>query len=477
MLFNSLKFAVFIVIVYGLYLKLDHKRQNRMLLAASYVFYGAWDWRFLSLIFFSTVLDYFCGLKIHESPDPKRKKRFLLLSIIANLSILGIFKYFNFFTFNLQRLLETFGVTIPPVFLNIILPLGISFYTFQTMSYTIDIHRREIEPTRNFCDFALFVTFFPQLVAGPIERAKRLLPQIILPRQVTLDKFYEGCFLIFWGLVMKICIADNLGDIVNPVYRGAPPYNGVDVLLASYAFTFQIFCDFAGYSNMARGLGKIMGFDIMINFNLPFFVTNVQDFWNRWHISLSSWLRDYVYFPLFRGLRNVKGNLRIYASLMITLVLIGFWHGAAWTFGIFGFYYGVLLCLYIVIRTRCHSWIKPESPWGERLWVFARMVFMFHLVVIGNLIFRAEYASQIYFMLKAVFFNFTIPPGAGKVVFTILFYTWILIAVQLAQFWKKDLMAVFRSPAWVRAVFYYACFMFIIFYGDYGSDEFIYFQF
>jgi len=241
MLFNSLQFAVFILIVYSLYLKLGHRWQNRMLLVASYVFYGAWDWRFLSLMFLSTVVDYFCGLKIYESPDPKKKKLFLFLSVFVNLSVLGIFKYLNFFASNLQHLLGIFGFTVEPMFLNIILPLGISFYTFQTMSYTIDIHRKEMKPTRSFYDFALFVAFFPQLVAGPIERAKRLLPQILLPRQVTLDKFYEGCYLIFWGLFMKIFIADNLAKIVDPVYSAASPYNGIDVLLASYAFTFQIF--------------------------------------------------------------------------------------------------------------------------------------------------------------------------------------------------------------------------------------------
>jgi len=448
-----------------------------MLLVASYVFYGAWDWRFLSLILFSTVLDYFCGLKIHESTDPQRKKLFLFLSVIINLSILGVFKYFNFFAFNFQRLFGLFGFSVQPLFLNIILPLGISFYTFQTMSYTIDIHRKEMEPTKNFFDFALFVAFFPQLVAGPIERAKRLLPQISSPRRVSLDKFYEGCYLIFWGLFMKVFIADNLADIVDPVYGVPPPYNGVDVLLASYAFTVQIFCDFGGYSNIARGLGKIMGFDIMLNFNLPFFVTNIQDYWNRWHISLSSWLRDYVYVPLFRWLRPVRGNARIYLALMITMVLIGFWHGAAWNYGIFGLYYGFLLSIYVVIRTKCHSWVKPKGALGQRLWVFVRMVFMFHLIMIGMLIFRAEYASQIYHLVKAMFLNFTVTPGAGKVILKMLFYTWILMAVSLAQFFKKDLMAVFHSPIWVKVVFYYMCFMLLIFYGDYGSDEFIYFQF
>jgi len=286
-----------------------------MLLVASYIFYGAWDWRFLFLIFASTVIDYFCGLKIYNTQNPEKRKIFVTISIISNLSFLGFFKYFDFFTFNLQRLFAYFNFSIDPMFLKIVLPVGISFYTFQTMSYTIDIYRRKMEPTNKFFDFALFVAFFPQLVAGPIERAKRLLPQILSPRQVTLGKFYEGCYLIFWGLFMKIFIADNLAKIVNPVYGGPPPYNGVDVLLASYAFAFQIFCDFAGYSNIARGLGKCMGFNIMINFNLPYIATNPSEFWQRWHISLSTWLRDYLYIPLGG---NRKGKLKTYRKIKIS---------------------------------------------------------------------------------------------------------------------------------------------------------------
>ncbi|MBW1679002.1 MAG: MBOAT family protein, partial [Deltaproteobacteria bacterium] len=274
MLFNSLEFGVFFFIVYALYLMLGHRWQNRMLLMASYVFYGAWAWRFLSLIFISTILDYLCGIKIYESDSLKRKRFFLFCSIIGNLTILGFFKYFNFFASNLQALLSHFGFSIQPHFLNLILPVGISFYTFQSMSYTIDIYRNQMEPTRNFLDFALFVAFFPQLVAGPIERARRLLPQILAPRKITLDKFYAGCYLIFWGLFQKVFIADNLARIVDPIFAAGPPYNGAMVLIALYGFAFQILCDFAGYSNIARGLGKCLGFDIIVNFNLPYFSTS-----------------------------------------------------------------------------------------------------------------------------------------------------------------------------------------------------------
>jgi len=474
MLFNSLQFVVFILIVYSLYLKLGHRWQNRMLLVASYVFYGAWDWRFLFLIFASTVIDYFCGLKIYNTQNPEKRKIFVTISIISNLSFLGFFKYFDFFTFNLQRLFAYFNFPIDPIFLKIVLPVGISFYTFQTMSYTIDIYRRKMEPTNKFFDFALFVAFFPQLVAGPIERAKRLLPQILSPRQVTLGKFYEGCYLIFWGLFMKIFIADNLAKIVNPVYGGPPPYNGVDVLLASYAFAFQIFCDFAGYSNIARGLGKIMGFDIMINFNLPYIATNPSEFWQRWHISLSSWLKDYLYIPLGG---NRKGKLKTYRNLSLTMLLGGLWHGAAWTFIIWGAYHGILLMIYRWFKSFCEKLFTPNNIFLDRVWFFIRVIFFFHLTCFGWLIFRAEYASQIYYLLKAVIVNFNFTPGTWDIALKMQFYIWILIIVQLAQFWKKDLMIVLNSKTWVRTCFYYVCFLLIMFYGDYGSDEFIYFQF
>ncbi|MBU0755520.1 MAG: MBOAT family protein, partial [Planctomycetes bacterium] len=265
MLFNSLEFGLFFFVVFSLYLALNHKLQNRLLLVASYFFYGAWDWRFLSLIVVSTILDFFCGIGIYEADSDKKRKLLLYLSVSGNLFILGFFKYFNFFTQSLQDLLGYFGVTAQGHFLHIVLPVGISFYTFQTMSYTIDIYRRRMKPTRRFLDFGLFVAFFPQLVAGPIERASSLLPQILAPRQVTLEKFYGGCHLIFWGLFQKVFVADNLARVVDPVFNANSPQSGVVVLLSLYAFAFQIFCDFAGYSNIARGLGRVMGFELMVN--------------------------------------------------------------------------------------------------------------------------------------------------------------------------------------------------------------------
>ena len=317
MLFNSLEFLVFFALVYGLYRVLGHRGQNRMLLLASYVFYGAWDWRFLSLILISTLVDYQAGLKIASSDQRGQKRFWLFCSVATNLSLLGFFKYFNFFAENLAGLFGLFGIQLDPVTLRIVLPVGISFYTFQTMSYTIDIYRGKLAPTRSLPDFALFVAFFPQLVAGPVERARNLLPQILAPRTVTREGFFQGCFLIGWGLFEKVFIADNLARIVDPVFATDGSWGGATILLACYAFAFQIFCDFDGYSNIARGIGKCLGFEIMINFNLPYFAVNPSDFWKRWHISLSSWLRDYLDIPR-GGIRS--GTWMTYRNLALTML-------------------------------------------------------------------------------------------------------------------------------------------------------------
>lgn len=477
MLFNSLEFAVFFIIVYSLYLVLNHKWQNRMLLAASYVFYGAWNWKFLSLILISTILDYFCGIEIDRSSDIKRKKFFLLLSVCGNLFILGIFKYFNFFASSLQGLLGHFGFSVQPHFLHIILPVGISFYTFQTMSYTIDIYRNEMKPTSKFFDFALFVAFFPQLVAGPIERAKRLLPQILLPRKMTLDKFYEGSYLIFWGLFQKIFIADSLGArIVNPIFGSGSPYNGVEVLLASYAFAFQIFCDFAGYSNIARGLAKCMGFDIMINFRLPYIATNPREFWRRWHISLSTWLRDYLYIPL-GGSR--RGIFITYRNIAITMLLGGLWHGAAWTFILWGLYHGLLLIVHRLISPLLRKVPSLKNIFMEKIWFFIRIAFFFNLICLGWLIFRAQSMAQFLQMLKGLVLNFNFVSGRGieNYFLVIIFITWLLLIVQIEQYRKNDLMAMFKRSTLLRTAFYIICYILLKTYGVWGAKEFIYFQF
>jgi alginate O-acetyltransferase complex protein AlgI len=476
MLFNTLQFAVFFIIVYSLYLAFNHKWQNRMLLIASYIFYGSWDWRFLSLIWISTVLDYFCGIIIHESNDIKKRKLFLFFSILGNLLILGCFKYFNFFAENLQAITGIFGLELDPVFLRIILPVGISFYTFQTMSYTIDVYYKKMKPTKRFFDFALFVAFFPQLVAGPIERAKHLLPQMLSPRKVNLDKFYEGCYLILWGLFLKVFVADNLARIVDPVFASNGPYNGVRVLLALYAFAFQIFCDFAGYSNIARGLGKVMGFDIMVNFNLPYFAVNPSEFWRRWHISLSTWLRDYLYIPLGG---NKKGTPKTYRNLAITMLLGGLWHGAAWTFVIWGAYQGMLLVIHRLMKPLLEKTPSFKNAFFKNIWFFLRVLFFFQLICLGWLIFRAESLEQIFSMLKSLLCNFTPMRGIGikTMAISLMVYAGLLLWVQVFQFVKKDLMVVYKSNLLIKVFFYCICWYLMTIFGVVDGAEFIYFQF
>ena len=476
MLFNSFNFIIFFVLVYCLYLVLSHKAQNYLLLFASYFFYGCWDWRFLFLIFSSTIVDYFCGLKIYSNSG--HKKKYLAVSIVMNLGLLGFFKYFNFFSSSLFELLSFMGVSnISLLSLDIVLPVGISFYTFQTMSYTIDIYRGELKPTKRFLDFALFVSFFPQLVAGPIERARHLLPQVLNTRKVTLEKFYKGCYLIFWGYFLKIYVADNLASTVNLVFSGGlNGYNGIVVLLSVYAFAFQIFCDFAGYSSIARGLSKCMGFDLMINFNLPYFALNPSDFWKRWHISLSSWLKDYLYVPLGGSWASKTLTFR---NLVLVMLLGGLWHGAGWNFVLWGMYQGFLLCAYRFLRPVVYADSLLVKINCMKCTKVLKIMLMFHLICIGWLFFRAESIDQICMMLKALFIDFKIQRGLGQLAYLkqLVCYGGVLFLIQVFQYFKRDLFVLMNLNVFGRGVVYYFLFYLLVFYGALKEHAFIYFQF
>jgi D-alanyl-lipoteichoic acid acyltransferase DltB (MBOAT superfamily) len=341
------------------------------------------------------------------------------------------------------------------------------------MSYTIDVYRKELKPVRNILDFALFVTYFPQLVAGPIERASHLLPQVIQPRQLSLEKFYEGCYLIFWGLFQKIFVADNLARIVEPVFSSQAPYEGFKVLIALYAFAFQIYCDFAGYSNIARGLGKCMGFDIMINFKQPYFALNPSDFWKRWHISLSTWLRDYLYIPLGG---NKKGSLMTYRNLSLTMLLGGLWHGANWTFVAWGAYHGILLVIYRLFSSFTEK--RPfvlKGVWQARLWRLLKIILFFHLVCFGWLLFRAKSITQVIDMLKALFTNFDMLSGIGLKAF--LSCVWLLLLVEYFAYRKKNTDVLYSFPVWARSIVYVIMYLSLFIYGASDGREFIYFQF
>ena len=336
MLFNSLDFAIFLPIVFLLYWFVAQKNlklQNALIVVASYVFYGWWDWRFLSLIIFSTVVDYLIGQRLRTEDKQSKRKVLLWTSIIVNLGFLGFFKYYNFFLENFVDAFSLFGMQINANSLNIILPVGISFYTFQTLSYTIDVYRKKLEPTKDFMAFSAFVCFFPQLVAGPIERATNLLPQFYKKRTFEYHKAVDGMRQILWGLFKKVVIADNCAEFANQIFNNSADMNGSTLVLGAIFFTFQIYGDFSGYSDIAIGTSRLFGFDLKQNFATPYFSRDIAEFWRRWHISLSTWFRDYLYIPL-GGSRG--GTWMKVRNTFAIFLVSGFWHGANWTFIIWG---------------------------------------------------------------------------------------------------------------------------------------------
>jgi len=479
-LFNSPQFFVFFTIVYLLYLNLPHRAQNGLLLVASYVFYGWWDWRFLGLLFFSTTVDFFVARRIAAASDPVRRRRWLLVSLATGLGLLGFFKYYDFFVDSLELGLRGFGVDPAWLHLDLVLPIGISFYTFQSLSYTIDVYRGQLRPSRNFFDLALVVSLFPQLVAGPIERAKSLLPQVVKPRRLTPDGFRDGVYLVAWGLIKKIVIADHCALIVNQVFDDHASYGGAEQLIAVYAFAFQIYCDFSGYTDIARGIAKLMGFELMLNFDLPYFATNPSDFWRRWHISLSTWLRDYLYISLGG---NRRGSFLTYRNLMITMVLGGLWHGAKWTMILWGAYHGLLLVahrLFTEWRSRTGRAPRREPRLLAHL---ALAALYFQLTSFGWLIFRAESVGQVVDFVRTIATSFALTPRAEELFARLALLTAPLVAFELLQFKANDLLVWLRlRPAWqVASALYLAAASFaywILFQSALGTaQEFIYFQF
>ncbi|HEY9116113.1 MAG TPA: MBOAT family O-acyltransferase [Bacteroidales bacterium] len=344
MLFNSFIFFIFLGIVLPIFYALPGKKsKNLFLVLASYFFYGYWDWRFCSLLALSTAIDFFIGLYLDKTTGKKKRKILLLASLASNLGILGFFKYFNFFIDSFQDISASIGWHIDYLHLSILLPIGISFYTFQTLSYTIDIYRKKLKPTNNFIDFALFVAFFPQLVAGPIERAAALIPQISIKLKPTKEQVKQGIVLIIIGLFRKVMIGDTAGRFVDQIFGNLEIYKSVEILAALCLFSIQIYADFSGYSHIARGTAKLLGVELMKNFEQPYLSRNITEFWRRWHISLSTWLRDYLYFSLGG---NRLGKYRTYLNLMLTMLLGGLWHGASWNFVVWGGLHGIYLAVH-----------------------------------------------------------------------------------------------------------------------------------
>jgi alginate O-acetyltransferase complex protein AlgI len=474
-LFNSIVFWVFLGAVLILHAPGDHRSRNLVLLAASYVFYAFWDWRFLGLILFSTIVDYSAGLAIGRSRSRRRRKVFLLMSIVSNLGLLGFFKYFDFFSLQFGALLNTIGVAHSPLILGLILPVGISFYTFQTMSYTIDVYRGSTEPTRRFTDFALYVSFFPQLVAGPIERSSRLLPQVIHPRPRSWALMREGAYLVLHGLFLKVVVADNMAAIANAVFSSEPGLlTGPEVLAGVYAFAFQIYGDFAGYTSIARGVARWLGFDLMLNFRMPYLAVSPSDFWQRWHISLSTWLRDYLYIPLGGNRGPVSTT---YRNLMITMVLGGLWHGAAWTFVAWGAYQGFILILYRFFENVSHRVrLVTSGNFGALERIFT-VVVMFHLASVGWLFFRAASLEQVSAMAIRVLAAPAITPVAVGMLATIAFFVVPLLVYEIWLERKQDNDALLRGGPFLRGAVYAYAILMLLFFPAPDHYEFIYFQF
>ena len=410
MLFNSIDFAVFLPIVFMLYWFVTDKNlklQNLLIVAASYIFYGWWDWRFLFLILFSTIVDFYVGMKLKRQENQTKRKLLLWTSILVNLGFLGFFKYYNFFLDNFINAFSFFGMQFKANTLNIILPVGISFYTFQTLSYSIDVYKRKLEPTNDFIAFAAFVSFFPQLVAGPIERATHLLPQFYTKRTFDYAKAVDGMRQILWGLFKKIVIADNCAELANQIFNNSADMNGSALLLGAIFFAFQIYGDFSGYSDIAIGTSRLFGFDLMQNFNFPYFSRDIAEFWRRWHISLSTWFRDYLYIPLGGSCGGTWTKVR---NTFIIFIVSGFWHGANWTFIAWGILNAIyFLPLLLARKNRINTEIVAKDKILPTFKEFFKILSTFVLTVFGWIFLELKVFSMHLVIFQAFFlFQFVV---------------------------------------------------------------------
>lgn len=478
MFFNSLEFAVFFPVVVGLYLLTPQRWRWVLLLAASYYFYAAWKAEYLILILASTLIDYVVALRMEKAASDRARKSWLVASLFSNLGILFSFKYFNFFSESTRVLLNQFNIFYDAPAFDVLLPVGISFYTFQTLSYTIDVYRKQRPAERHLGIFALYVAFFPQLVAGPIERSGRLLPQFFRKVEMTYERTVDGLRLMLWGFFKKLVIADRVAAYVNIVYGSPDEHTGITVLLATYFFAFQIFCDFSGYSDIAIGTARILGYDLMDNFKRPYFSKSIAEFWRRWHISLSTWFRDYLYFPL-GGNRVVKW--RWYYNLFLVFLISGLWHGANWTFVVWGGLHGAYLISGIVtLDFRNRIWSRIRLPGRVRR--LSAIVTTFHLVTFAWIFFRADSIATAFKLIHNlfVFNNFHVLVGSFGSYELLLSLSAIAILeiVHVMERRENFRMVLDRAPTVVRWGLYYAMTMSILLFGVINQKQaFIYFQF
>lgn len=481
MLFNSIDFAIFLPIVFALYWFVTNKSlkmQNLLIIAASYLFYGWWDWRFLSLIIFSTLVDYAVGIGLSKQENQTKRKILLWTSISVNLGFLGLFKYYDFFLENFISAFSLVGMPIHANSLHIILPVGISFYTFQTLSYSIDTYKRKLEPTRDFFAFAAFVCFFPQLVAGPIERATHLLPQFYKKRKFNYTQAVDGMRQILWGLFKKIVIADNCANYANIIFNNSEDYSGSTLALGALFFTFQIYCDFSGYSDIAIGTSRLFGFDLMQNFNFPYFSRDIAEFWRRWHISLSTWFRDYLYIPLGGSHGGTWMKVR---NTFIIFIVSGFWHGANWTFIVWGALNAIyFLPLLLTKNNRNNIEIVAKGKYVPSTKELLSILLTFSLTVLAWIFFRAENITHALAYITDMFTNFNsyLSFSVYWEYKKIILFIAVFIAIEWfgreGQYALDSIGANWERP--IRYALYYAIILAIFWYGG-EEQQFIYFQF
>lgn len=481
MLFNSFQFFFFFIVVWLLMLSTRGALRRVILLVASYYFYMCWSTKYIFVIWAITLIDYFAGIQIENSVEPRRRRLFLGLSLFCNIGLLAFFKYFNFLLGSTASAAHLFGLEYNPPLLAIILPVGLSFHTFQAMSYTIEVYRGKAPAERSLLRYALYVAFFPQMVAGPIERPSQLLPQFHREPRITMEGVSSGLVQALWGLFKKIVIADNVSDFVKLIYSAPRHFDGAELLLATTLFSIQIYCDFSGYTDMALGLARMMGFELVINFRQPYFSSSIGEFWRRWHISLSTWFRDYVYIPM--GGNRVT-TLRNWFNLMVTFVVSGLWHGANWTFVAWGFLHG----LYLIAA-------KIAGPYGKRvghalgldrlprLVTAVKIVVTFTLVTLAWIYFRASTVSDAWYITWHLLPLGRIDPFVLKVGgFTratapyLAFFVLVMVVVEWWIAHPRQAPKLWRSPLF-RALCYNACIYAIVFFGFFGHRDFIYFQF
>ncbi len=482
MIFNSLNFALFLPIVFGLYWfgsKGNLKLQNLLLLISSYFFYACWDWRFMFLLVFSTILDFFTGKKIYLSENKRSKLNWLLISIIINLGFLGVFKYYNFFISSFADALSVVGLNVNYFSIQVILPVGISFYTFHGLSYVFDIYKNKIIPEKNFINYSVFVSFFPLLVAGPIERATHLLPQITKKRHFDYSKAVDGMRQILWGLFKKIVIADNCATYVNTIFENYTDYSGSSLLLGAFFFTFQIYCDFSGYSDIALGTARLFGIELLKNFAFPYFSRDIAEFWRRWHISLSSWFKDYLYIPLGGSKGNMWSRIR---NTFIIFLVSGFWHGANWTYICWGLLNAIYILPSIIFKTnRKNLEIAAKGKLFPNFHEISAIFITFCLTILAWIFFRSATVIDALSFIKSIFnsSSFTPPDFPGfnlslKLIFIIIVFQ-IIEWLGREQNYAIAGIANYANRTLRWMVYISIIFVILIFSGV--NQEFIYFQF